>query len=114
MSSMALNRYLCHNIVGTDNHLKTIRLLNDIRYNVSSTEFSTDTTNGSYGEGIEMKGSDLDMMFVLNFAEVFENVTPDLNSNKNILQWKQMMLSLVLPSCNYFIAVGALIVHVAK
>ncbi|CAG2233634.1 SPG7 [Mytilus edulis] len=62
MSSMALYRYLCHNIVGTDNHLKTIRLLNDIRDNVSSTEFSTDTTNGSYGEGIEMKGSDLDMI----------------------------------------------------
>ncbi|CAG2198483.1 unnamed protein product [Mytilus edulis] len=70
--SLALHRYLCKNIVGTENQIKTTRLLNAVREDVTSTyKFRVTITSGSFGEGLDMRGSDLDMMLVAKFREVY-------------------------------------------
>ncbi|VDI25062.1 Hypothetical predicted protein [Mytilus galloprovincialis] len=68
--SLALYNYLCHNIVGTEEHVKTIRLMSTIRDNFSSSKSFTFITSGSYGEGLEMRGSDLDIMQVVKSIKV--------------------------------------------
>ncbi|CAC5424708.1 unnamed protein product [Mytilus coruscus] len=62
--SIALYRYLCQNIVGTEDHVKQLRWINTVRDNLSSDEKITFITSGSFGEGLEMRGSDFDLMFV--------------------------------------------------
>ncbi|VDI64267.1 Hypothetical predicted protein [Mytilus galloprovincialis] len=52
---------MCQNIVGTEEEVRTIRMMNNIRDNV----VYSNITSGSFGEGIEMQGSDLDMMLVV-------------------------------------------------
>ncbi|XP_063416235.1 uncharacterized protein LOC134697879 [Mytilus trossulus] len=71
--SIALYRYLCQNIVGTEEHVKTVRMLNTIRDNLSYDQETATITSGSRGEGIEMKGSDLDIMRTIRYIEVCEN-----------------------------------------
>ncbi|CAC5406422.1 unnamed protein product [Mytilus coruscus] len=78
--SLTLYRYLCENIVGTKNHVKTIRLLNTIRDNGTSTESEASITSGSFGEGLEMRGSDLDMMASSKFIEVYADEKTTHNS----------------------------------
>ncbi|XP_071126620.1 cyclic GMP-AMP synthase-like receptor 2 [Mytilus edulis] len=79
--SLALYRYMCQNIVGSENHVKNLRLMNTVRDNMTSETFITIITSGSFGEGLEMRGSDLDVMCVNNTIEVYENVQTSLNSN---------------------------------
>ncbi|CAC5367594.1 unnamed protein product [Mytilus coruscus] len=77
--SLALYRYLCQNIVGTEEHVKTIRLMNIMRDNFSSDTLVASITSGSYGKGLEMRGSDLDFMNVWKSLEVYEDVKPSFN-----------------------------------
>ncbi|CAG2196226.1 unnamed protein product [Mytilus edulis] len=77
--SLALYHYLCHNIVGTEEHVKTIRLMNTVRDNLSSSKSFTCITSGSYGEGLEMRGSDLDIMQVIKSIKVDADKQPDFN-----------------------------------
>ncbi|CAG2247211.1 unnamed protein product [Mytilus edulis] len=77
--SLALYRYLCHNIVGTEEHVKTIRLMNTVRDNLSSDKSKTFVTSGSYGEGLEMRVSDLDIMEVVKYIKVNADKQPDFN-----------------------------------
>ncbi|CAG2198489.1 unnamed protein product [Mytilus edulis] len=70
--SLALYRYLCQNIIGTENHVKTMRLMNTVMDNLKSSMLSTTITSGSFGEGLEMRGSDLDNMNVAKLSEVYE------------------------------------------
>ncbi|CAC5409031.1 unnamed protein product [Mytilus coruscus] len=77
--SSALYRYICHNIVGTEEHVKTIRMMNTIRDHLSTIRQETILTSGSFGEGLEMKGSDLDVMHVLKRFEVLEDTNVHIN-----------------------------------
>ncbi|CAG2252694.1 unnamed protein product [Mytilus edulis] len=77
--SLALYRYLCHNIVGTEEHVNTIRLMNTMRDNLSSSKSFTCITSGSYGEGLEMRGSDLDIMQVNKSIKVNADKQTDFN-----------------------------------
>ncbi|XP_071147882.1 uncharacterized protein [Mytilus edulis] len=79
--SLALYNYLCHNIVGTEEHVNTIRLMNTVRDNFSSSKSITCITSGSYGEGLEMRGSDLDIMRVMKFIDVNADQQPDFDTS---------------------------------
>ncbi|XP_071147885.1 uncharacterized protein [Mytilus edulis] len=79
--SLALYNYLCHNIVGTEEHVNTIRLMNAIRDNFSSSKSFTWITSGSYGEGLEMRGSDLDIMDVDKSIQVNADKQPDFDTS---------------------------------
>lgn len=72
--SLSLYHYMCKNIVGTENHVKTIRLMNTVGDNLYSDEGKVRITSGSFGEGLEMQGSDLDIMYVLTFIHVHNDI----------------------------------------
>ncbi|CAC5379853.1 unnamed protein product [Mytilus coruscus] len=80
--STALYQYLCQNIVGTEEHVKTIRMMNTVRDNYQSTKKEKMITSGSFGEGLEMRGSDIDVMLVRNDVEVSEDTPIYLNAAK--------------------------------
>ncbi|CAC5414208.1 unnamed protein product [Mytilus coruscus] len=77
--SLALYKYLCQNIVGTEEHVKTCRLMNTVRDNLQSDKQWTVITSGSFGEGIEMQGSDVDLVRVKKNIEVCENTNIHYN-----------------------------------
>ncbi|XP_063438859.1 uncharacterized protein LOC134719850 [Mytilus trossulus] len=79
--SMALYRYLCQHIVGSEDHVKQIRLMNAVKDNIESNKEYTLITSGSFGEGLDMRGSDLDIMQVSRHVQVYEDVKPFLNPN---------------------------------
>ena len=80
-TSLALYRYVCHHVVGTEQTVQTRRLFNTIIDNVVHAELYYQKTSGSSGEGLDMKGSDLDIMIVFKYVNVYENVnTASLNS----------------------------------
>ncbi|XP_076071843.1 uncharacterized protein LOC143043413 [Mytilus galloprovincialis] len=79
--SLALYRHMCHNIVGSENYVKNLRLMNAVRDNLYSDTASTFITSGSFGEGLEMIGSDLDLMYVMKNIEVYEDIKAANNSN---------------------------------
>ncbi|XP_071124020.1 uncharacterized protein [Mytilus edulis] len=74
--SIALYRYLCQHIVGSEDHVKQIRLMNAVRDNLHSDKKETIITSGSFGEGLDMRGSDLDIMTVSRTIEVYDNIKP--------------------------------------
>ncbi|CAC5426222.1 unnamed protein product [Mytilus coruscus] len=59
-------------MIGTEKHVKTIRMMNNAKDCLKSKGNCTYITSGSYGEGLVMRGSDLDVMYVCKFAEVCE------------------------------------------
>ncbi|CAC5355680.1 unnamed protein product [Mytilus coruscus] len=67
--STELYRYMCQNIVGTEDHVKQIRLLNAVRDNLSSFGEKIVITSGSFGEGLHMRGSDFDIMYLYRNIE---------------------------------------------
>ncbi|CAC5421957.1 PRPF3 [Mytilus coruscus] len=79
--SIALYRYLCQHIVGSEDYVKQIRLMTPVGDNTSSNKEETIITSGSFGEGLHMRGSDLDVMFVSRTLEVYENIKPFFNPN---------------------------------
>ncbi|XP_063416265.1 uncharacterized protein LOC134697908 [Mytilus trossulus] len=80
--SLALYRFMCFNIVGIENHVKTLRLMNTVRDVMTNNNHYTTITSGSFGEGFELKGSDLDMMSEAKFIEVdTDGIKPRLNPN---------------------------------
>ncbi|CAG2210587.1 unnamed protein product [Mytilus edulis] len=80
-TSKALYRYLCQKIVGTDKHVKTMRQMNTVRDNLLSKVELNEITSGSYGEGLDLRGSDLDIMHVLKSIEVYEDEKPCFHPN---------------------------------
>ncbi|CAG2185946.1 unnamed protein product [Mytilus edulis] len=66
---------MCKNIVGSENHVNTIRLMNAVCDNVSRDKTRVDIASGSFGEGLQMLGSDLDILWVLQFIEVRDTTT---------------------------------------
>ncbi|CAG2241852.1 unnamed protein product [Mytilus edulis] len=81
-ASIALYRYMCHTIVGTEEFVKKFRAMNNARDNLTSTENKTTIPSGSFGEGLKMRGSDIDIMEVTGVIEVCENIIVHFNSNK--------------------------------
>ena len=55
---------MCHHVVGTEETVKTRRMLNAINDNLDHNKVFKYITSGSCGEGLEMKGSDIDIMLV--------------------------------------------------
>ncbi|XP_071124298.1 uncharacterized protein [Mytilus edulis] len=81
-ASIALYHYLCHNIVGLEEHVNTLRLMNNVRDNLQSNNMWTLITSGSFGEGLQMLGSDLDIMAVLNLINICEDTPIYFNAGK--------------------------------
>ncbi|CAG2210586.1 unnamed protein product [Mytilus edulis] len=82
--SLALYRYMCQNIVGSENHVKTMRLINTVRDNFTSGNECI-ITSGSFGEGLEMRGSDLDLIYVNRDMKVYEKNYTTYNSDEALL-----------------------------
>jgi hypothetical protein len=40
-------------------------------------------TSGSFGEGLEMKGSDIDLMFVMSYIHVYEDINKVRLNSRN-------------------------------
>ncbi|XP_071162530.1 cyclic GMP-AMP synthase-like receptor 1 [Mytilus edulis] len=81
-ASISLYDHLCQNIVGSEDHVKTLRIMNTVRDNLQSNKTFSFITSGSFGEGLEMRGSDLDIMVVRKQIEVFEDKHMYLNADK--------------------------------
>ena len=77
-TSLSLYRYVCHHVVGTEKTVKTRRLLNTINDNLFHSKEITQITSGSSGEGLEMKGSDVDVMWVFKDVNVYEDINSAL------------------------------------
>ncbi|XP_052076204.1 uncharacterized protein LOC127714220 [Mytilus californianus] len=81
-ASIALYHYLCQYIVGSEENVKTIRMMSTARDNLQSNKTWTVITSGSLGEGLMMRGSDLDVMLVSKLIEVCEGTNVYFNANK--------------------------------
>ncbi|CAC5414220.1 unnamed protein product [Mytilus coruscus] len=73
---------MCQNIVGTEKHVKTIRAMNNVRDHLQTNKSFITITSGSYGEGLQMQGSDLDIMVVRKFTEVCKDINFHLNPRR--------------------------------
>ncbi|XP_052077026.1 uncharacterized protein LOC127715048 isoform X2 [Mytilus californianus] len=80
--SIALYHYLRQNVVGTEKHVRTIRLMNNVRDNLQSNTTWTFITSGSFGDGLQTRGSDIDLMGVLKLIEVCEDAQTYFNANR--------------------------------
>jgi hypothetical protein len=72
--SLSLYQFVCRHIVGSEETVKTKRTFNTIRDTLSSDENFVHITSGSFGEGLEMKGSDIDLMYVFSNVHVYEDI----------------------------------------
>jgi hypothetical protein len=72
--SLSLYQFVCRHIVGSEETVKTKRTFNTIRDNLSINENYVKITSGSLGEGLEMLGSDIDLMYVVPFVHVYEDI----------------------------------------
>ncbi|VDH98975.1 Hypothetical predicted protein [Mytilus galloprovincialis] len=57
-------------------------MMNNVRDYFDSNDNKSIITSGSFGEGLEMRGSDLDIIFAMNYIEVCEDKSVPLNPNK--------------------------------
>ncbi|VDI53549.1 Hypothetical predicted protein [Mytilus galloprovincialis] len=73
---------MCQSIVGSVEHVKTIRLMNTVRDYLKNDTISACITSGSFGEGLEMKGSDIDVMTPIKLIEVYEDPNIPCNPYK--------------------------------
>lgn len=62
--SICLSDHLRLNIVGSEDYVKLIGLINASKDQMHSNTTSPCITGVSFGEGLELEGSDLDIMFV--------------------------------------------------
>lgn len=67
--SRALYHFMCHHIVGKEDHIKQIRLFNAAGDNLTYNELIRTIASGSFGEGLQLRGSDIDIV-------LFHNVQP--------------------------------------
>ena len=72
--SLSLYKFVCRHIVGSEETVKTKRTFNTIRDNMCCNELIIEITSGSFGEGLEMSGSDIDRMYVLSQVRVYEDI----------------------------------------
>lgn len=86
---MVLYDYLCQNIVGTVEHVKGIRMTNVVRHNLQSDNITTVITSGSFGEGLDMQCSDVDVVQVMKGVEVCEDQNITINADEIYLTIKK-------------------------
>ena len=67
-------KFVCRHIVGSEETVKTKRIFNTITDDLSVIEKLFQITSGSFGEGLEMSGSDIDLMFVIPNIHVYEDI----------------------------------------
>lgn len=72
---------MCQNIVGTEEHVRIIRMMNAVNDHIASSEAMTIITSGSFGEGLKMRGSDIDGMAVEKGIEVCEDIKVRFDPN---------------------------------
>lgn len=73
---------MCQDIVGSKERVKTIRKMNAVKDHLSSNDKWTIITSGSYGEGMEMLKSDLDIVKTTELVEVCESINATFNPEK--------------------------------
>jgi len=73
-TSLSLYQFLCHNIVGSEETVKTKRTFNSIKDNLAYSKGLIVITSGSFGEVLEMKGRDVDIMYVISFVHVYQTI----------------------------------------
>ena len=79
--SLSLYRYVCHHIVGSEETVKTRRMFHAIKDNLYHSKVFNHIKSGSIGEGLDMKGSDVDIMLVFKDVNVYEDInSTHLNS----------------------------------
>ncbi|CAC5393318.1 unnamed protein product [Mytilus coruscus] len=72
--SLKTYQYLC-NIIGTEEVVKTRRRIYCALDSVLRISNFTVISSGSKAEGLDLKGSDYDQMFVLKYFQVYENTS---------------------------------------
>ena len=55
--------------------MNTRRMLNTIKHNLNHTSAFTQITSGSGGESLDMRGSDIDIMYVFKNVNVYEDMS---------------------------------------
>ncbi|XP_052066572.1 uncharacterized protein LOC127706174 [Mytilus californianus] len=70
--SLALYQYMCQNIVGSENYVRTIRMMNTVRDNLIINDECVPITGGSFGEGLDLRGGDIDIVYANKYIEVYE------------------------------------------
>lgn len=70
---------MCQHIVGTEEQVKTVRMMNTVRDDLRSNNDWTVITSGSFGDGLQMRGSDLDIMMAIKCIEVCEDTNIPFN-----------------------------------
>ena len=73
--SVELYHYLCENIVGSEEIVNIRRILLTTHDNIASRDDAVLITSGSFGEGLEMEGSDVDIMYVFKSISVCEDTS---------------------------------------
>ena len=91
--SLSLYKFACHLIVGSEKTVKTKRTFNTIRDNLSVNEKFIKIISGSLGEGLEMFGSDIDIMYVIPSVHVYEDI------NKVRLNSKETSFVMEMADC---------------
>ncbi|CAC5379440.1 unnamed protein product [Mytilus coruscus] len=83
--SLKTYQYLC-NIIGTEEVVKTRRTIFCVLDSVLRISNVTVISSGSKAEGLDLKGSDYDQMFVLKYFQVYENTSKMSSlSNKKLI-----------------------------
>lgn len=59
--------------MGSEYHVNIIRMMNAVRENLTRDDSWATITSGSFGEGLDVRGSDLDILFILKNFEVSED-----------------------------------------
>jgi hypothetical protein len=72
--SLSLYKFVCRHIVGSEETVKAKRTFNTIRDNLSRDEDLVVITSRRFGEGLEMTGSDIDIMYALSFVHVYDDI----------------------------------------
>ncbi|XP_052081082.1 uncharacterized protein LOC127719084 [Mytilus californianus] len=75
--SVRLYKYLCEEVVGSENIVRYRRLYYKIHDDISNNINFEFISSGSKAEGLDLPGSDFDLMFLLKFWEVYEYTPKD-------------------------------------
>ncbi|XP_052100802.1 uncharacterized protein LOC127734817 [Mytilus californianus] len=70
--SLALYQYMCQNIVGSEDYVRTIRMLITVRDNLITNDSNVVITGGSFGEGLDLRRGDIDIVQAHKCIDVSE------------------------------------------
>ncbi|CAC5394977.1 unnamed protein product [Mytilus coruscus] len=70
--SLVLYKYLCQNKEGSEEYVRTIRMLINLRDNLTTNDLNVVITGGSFGEGLDLYGGDIDIVQAQTYIEVSE------------------------------------------